>query len=237
MKAIILAAGRGSRMKRLTDDLPKCLVTLRGQPLLDLQIKALKEAGITDIAIVTGYKREMLSSRDLVEFHNPNWSSTNMVSSLACAETWLNSEPCIVSYSDIFYDKTAVTSLMNITKDLAITYDPNWLSLWKQRFEDPLDDAETFKLDNTSHLVEIGNRPQSIEEVEGQYMGLLRFTPKAWQEVKRIRSGLSKMECDSMHMTETLQKVIEHKNINIGAVAYKSEWGEVDSEEDLKSYH
>lgn len=237
MKAIILAAGRGSRMKRLTDESPKCLVTLRGRALLDWQIKALKEAGITGIAIVTGYKREMLSSRGLAEFHNPNWASTNMVSSLACAEAWLNSEPCIVSYSDIFYDMSAVTSLMNMAVDLAITYDPNWLKLWQQRFDDPLIDAETFKLDDTSHLVEIGNQPKSIEEVEGQYMGLLRFTPNAWQEVKRIRFELSQTERDSMHMTGTLQKVIEHRNIAITAVAYQSEWGEVDSEEDLKSYH
>ena len=112
MKAIILAAGRGSRMKNLTDERPKCMVELHGKSLLEWQLQALREAGVDDIAIVTGYKREMFSQWKLKEFHNPRWAETNMVSSLACAYEWLEAEPCIVSYSDIFYDATAVTSLM-----------------------------------------------------------------------------------------------------------------------------
>ena len=89
MKAIILAAGRGSRMKNMTDDRPKCMVELRGKPLLEWQLTALHEAGISEIAIVTGYKRELLANRAPMEFHNPRWAETNMVSSLACAQEWL----------------------------------------------------------------------------------------------------------------------------------------------------
>jgi choline kinase len=113
VKAIILAAGRGSRMKSLTDEHPKCLVELRGKPLLEWQLESLRAAGISDIAVVTGYKREVLAERGLSEFHNPRWAETNMVSSLACAESWLQGEPCIVSYSDIFYSPVAVQSLIN----------------------------------------------------------------------------------------------------------------------------
>ena len=61
MKAIILAAGRGSRMGNLTDESPKCLVELRARPLLEWQLMAIREAGIDDIAIVNGYKRELAS--------------------------------------------------------------------------------------------------------------------------------------------------------------------------------
>ena len=104
MRAIILAAGRGSRMKSLTDERPKCLVELRGKPLLEWQLWALRDAGINEIAIVTGYKRELLAERGLVEFFNPRWAETNMVSSLACAEAWLVADTCIVSYADIFYE-------------------------------------------------------------------------------------------------------------------------------------
>ena len=92
MKAIILAAGRGTRMKALTEEKPKCLVELDGQSLLEKQLNALRQAGIEDIAIVTGYRRELLIPFNLVEFHNPRWAETNMVTSLACAEQWLQSE-------------------------------------------------------------------------------------------------------------------------------------------------
>lgn len=237
MKAIILAAGRGSRMKNLTEERPKCLVELRGKALLDWQLEALRAAGVTEIAIVTGYKRELLANRGLVEFHSQRWGETNMVSSLACAQDWLQADPCIVSYSDIFYSPVAVKSLMDCHASLAVTYDPNWLELWTQRFGDPLLDAETFRLTTEHTLAEIGNKPKSVDEVQGQYMGLLRFTPEGWAEVLRIRSGLTPEQCDKMHMTGTLQKVIDAGRVAITAVPYSGEWGEVDSAEDLASYH
>jgi choline kinase len=237
MKAIILAAGRGSRMKELTDERPKCLVELRGKALLDWQLEALRAAGITEIAIVTGYKRELLADHGLVEFHNPRWADTNMVSSLACAEEWLQTEPCIVSYSDIFYSPTAVRSLIRCLAPLAVTYDPNWLKLWTQRFGDPLLDAETFRLTPEHTLAEIGNKPTLVEEVQGQYMGLLRFTPEGWMEVQRIRSKLTLEQCDKVHMTSILQRVIDAKYLAILAVPYLGEWGEIDSVDDLNTYH
>jgi choline kinase len=236
MKAIILAAGRGSRMKNMTDNRPKCMVELRGKPLLEWQLASLQEAGVGEVAIVTGYKRELLAGRVSMEFYNPRWAETNMVSSLACAHEWLQSEPCIVSYSDIFYEASAVGSLMKSQADLAVTYDPHWLKLWEKRFGDPLLDAETFRLKPDGTLIEIGNKPQSVDEVQGQYMGLLRFTPAGWDEVVRIRSGLNRTECDHMHMTGTLQKVIEAGKLQVAAVPYEKSWGEVDSVDDLRQY-
>ncbi|RIX44752.1 MAG: phosphocholine cytidylyltransferase family protein [Rhodocyclales bacterium GT-UBC] len=236
MKAIILAAGRGSRMKNLTDERPKCLVELHGKALLDWQLEALRGAGIEEIAIVTGYKRELLAGRGLVEFHNTRWAETNMVSSLACAEAWLRAEPCIVSYSDIFYSASAVQALMNSQASLAVTYDPNWLQLWTKRFGDPLLDAETFRLTPSLTLAEIGNKPASVEEVQGQYMGLLRFTPEGWQEVLNVRATLTSELRDKMHMTGTLQRIIEAGRVPVSAIPYTGEWGEVDTTEDLQSY-
>jgi choline kinase len=236
MKAIILAAGRGSRMENLTEERPKCLVELRGKPLLDWQLEALNTAGISEVAIVTGYKRELLSGRGLTEFHNPRWAETNMVSSLACAQHWLQAEQCIVSYSDIFYSPVAVTSLMDCHASLAVTYDPNWLELWTKRFGDPLLDAETFRLTTQHTLVEIGNKPKSVAEVQGQYMGLLRFTPKGWSECSRVRRSLSNETCDKMHMTGMLQMIIDAGRLRVEAVEYIGAWGEVDSGNDLQFY-
>jgi choline kinase len=236
MKAIILAAGRGSRMKKITDDRPKCLVELRGKPLLEWQLASLHKAGISEISIVTGYKSELLSNRSLTTFHNPRWEETNMVFSLACAQEWLQAEPCIVSYSDIFYEASSVESLMTCQASLAVTYDPHWLKLWEKRFGNPLIDAETFRLKPDSTLAEIGNKPKSLTEIQGQYMGLLRFTPESWNEVIRIRAELTPAQYDKMHMTGTLQKIIEAGRMDVTAVPYEDEWGEVDSADDLAAY-
>jgi len=158
MRATILAAGRGSRMKNLTESIPKCLLHFRDQSLLSWQLNSLHASGIKNIAIVTGYKRELLNHFDLVEFFNPRWTETNMVTSLFCAREWLLAEPCVVSYSDIFYLPEAIRILSQSPASLAITYDPQWLKLWKARFEDPLEDAESFKLRAPNILVEIGKK-------------------------------------------------------------------------------
>lgn len=236
MKAIILAAGRGSRMKSMTNDMPKCLVPLKNRPLLDWQISALREAGIAEIAIVTGYRREMLAGYGLVEFHNPRWAETNMVSSLACAGEWLASGPVIVSYSDIFYEASAPALLSSCPDDLAITYDPNWKRLWQERFADPLDDAETFRLARGGYLAEIGGKPTQISEIEGQYMGVLRFGPAAWEEVERVRAEIDQPARDRLHCTGLLQKIITRGSLPIRALAYEGQWGEIDSETDWSLY-
>jgi len=236
MKAIILAAGRGSRMQRLTDERPKCLVEIGGRTLLDRQLASLRGAGIDQIAVVTGYRRDMLGGRGLVEFHNPRWESTNMVASLACAAGWLREAACIVSYSDIFYEHTAVAALMYCAAPLAVTYDPDWRRLWERRFGDPLADAETFRLGAGACVADIGARPSSVEEIQGQYMGLLRIAPEGWQEIERIRDALPGQERDRIHMTGTLRKLIEAGRVPVQAVAYRGLWGEVDSAEDLAVY-
>ncbi len=236
MKAIILAAGRGSRLKSLTSERPKCLVELYGKPLLEWQISALSDAGIEEIGIVTGYKREMLSPYELVEFHNPRWSETQMVTSLDCAAEWLERDTCIVSYSDIFYAASAVISLLNSLSDVAITFDPNWLDLWKKRFTDPLIDAETFRIDSDGVLMEIGNKPRTVDDVNGQYMGLLKITPEGWREIKSIYSGFTYLEQDKIDMTKLLQKIIDREKLPIEAIPYLDKWGEVDNVSDSAVY-
>lgn len=234
--AIILAAGRGSRMGELGDAQPKCLLRLGGRSLLERQIGALRAAGIAHIAIVTGYRAELLAGRAERAFHNPAWERGNMVASLACAGAWLRAHPCVVSYADIFYQPAAVRALIDSPAELAITYDPDWLALWTRRFGDPLLDAETFRLAADGRLLEIGRRPGTLEEIDGQYMGLLRLTPAGWAEIQRLRRQMAPRQRAAMHMTATLQRVLEAGRVAVSALPYHGEWGEVDTARDLAAY-
>ncbi|GAB6038250.1 phosphocholine cytidylyltransferase family protein [Fundidesulfovibrio butyratiphilus] len=232
IKAVILAAGRGSRMLSLTQDRPKCLVEFLGRPLLDWQLAALRQAGVEDIAVVTGYRREALSGFGLTEFHNPDWADTNMVSSLSCAGQWLAASPCLVCYADIVYRARAVRELLACDAPLAVAYDPDWLALWRTRFDDPLADAETFRL-RDGHIVEIGGKPSTVEEIEGQYMGLLRFTPQSWQALEALRAGLDRRVRDRLDMTGALSRLIA-RGYPVRAVAARFPWAEFDSARDLE---
>ena len=215
MKAIILAAGRGRRMMKLTDNEPKCKIKLFGKPLIEWQLKAIKKNDIKSIGIVTGYKRKELKEYKLKEFFNKQWSNSQMFASLRCANNWLSEDYCIVSYSDIFYDSEAIKLLMSSDSDIAITYDPNWISIWSKRFDDPLLDAETFLINSSSNLIEIGNKPTSLKEVQGQYMGLIRITPVGWKKMNSVVSDLSKNEQDNIHLTKVLQLIVQEKLFNI----------------------
>ncbi|MHB1947001.1 MAG: phosphocholine cytidylyltransferase family protein [Gammaproteobacteria bacterium] len=236
MKAIILAAGRGSRMQELTESSPKCLVHLAGKPLLHYQLQALKQAGITEIGIVCGYQHEKIQDpRISKKFINSDWQITNMVSSLMCATEWLAEDDCIISYSDIFYAASAIDILKNSPSDIAITYDINFYQLWSARFNDPLGDLETFRLDEQNNLLEIGSRTTSITEIQGQYMGLLKLTPAGWKEIKNILHSYDEIALRKLDMTHLLQQLITAK-VRIKALAYSDCWGEVDQASDLALY-
>jgi len=236
MKGIILAAGRGSRMGNLTRQKPKCLITYKGVTLLERQVNALRDSGIQEIGIVTGYKVEALANFELVKFHNYRWKETNMVSSLECAKRWLESDNCVVSYSDIFYDTHAISSLIFSDAQLSIAYDPHWKQLWEGRFKNPLCDAETFKVDSGGFIKEIGGRAKDINEIEGQYMGLLRFTPIGWERLQHVRRSTPIEGQDTIDMTSLLNQAISQGCAQIKAVRYEGTWGEIDSASDLEYY-
>jgi L-glutamine-phosphate cytidylyltransferase len=233
MKGIILAAGRGSRMGTLTNNLPKCRTRLHGKELIQWQLDAMEEASIQEISIVCGYLAETFDF-DVTYFENERWSQTNMVMSLVAAKEWLETDTCITSYSDIVYSSDAVTKLLNFPGDIVITYDPNWSDLWLMRFDNPLSDAETFRLDG-DRVIEIGRRASSIKEIEGQYMGLVKYTPVGWVKVNEYLKKLNQEEVDKLDVTKLLQGLID-SDVVVNAVAISDQWFEVDSESDLNVY-
>lgn len=231
IKAIILAAGRGSRLGNLTNDRPKGMVAFAGKPLLEWQMKALREAGISDITIVKGYKEEAIPFNvNYVE--NKRWQTTNMVASLLCAREILRNNDCIISYADIIYPANPIDDLINSTGGIRISFDTNWKILWQKRFNDPLSDAETFQTDSAGILTEIGNKPKKYEEISGQYMGLLYISKEGWQSIESLLSSLQQQEIDALDMTTLLRKLI-HSGVIISTVPYHGAWGEIDSGSDL----
>jgi choline kinase len=235
MRALILAAGRGSRMGHLGADRPKCLVELEGEPLIARQIAALRRGGADEIGVVRGYRAEMIDFPGLTYFANQRWAETNMVMSLAAAASWLRAAPVIVSYADIFYRSELVRGLAGARGQLVISYDRDWRRLWTRRFADPLADAETFRTDPAGQLLEIGGKTARIEDIEGQYMGLLRFTPPAWSAVEKLLSSLDAPIRDRLDSTGLLGQLLA-KKFPINTFATVGQWGEIDNPGDVALY-
>lgn len=234
MNAIILAAGRGSRMKEMTASKPKCLLELAQKTLLEWQTEALSSAGVNTITIVRGYLKEKLVSPNYQYIDNPEWATSNMVASLLCAHTILAKAPSIVSYSDIVYHPSIISALASSSGDISITYDQIWDILWGERFANPLDDAETFEVEG-GRLKTIGRKPTALSEVKGQYMGLLKITPKGWEKISEYLSKLPPERINKLDMTSLLRALIEN-DVPISAVPIRGKWCEVDREEDFRLY-
>ncbi len=233
-RAVILAAGRGSRMGGLTSDQPKCMTELGGKTLVRHQLDALKGGGAEQCAIVRGYLADTFTL-PVAYFDNPRWAQTNMVASLVCAQPWLESGTTVVSYSDIVYGPDSVARLMAAQGDIVITYDPHWRRLWELRFDEPLSDAETFRTDAAGRLLEIGGRADCLDQIAGQYMGLLRFTPSGWKTVYRYLKAIGSPAVDRLDMTSLLQRLLD-QGVTIDTVAIAEPWYEVDTESDLALY-
>lgn len=234
-RALLLAAGRGSRLAPYTDDRPKCLVPLLGQPLLEHQIAALKAGGITDIAIVGGYRSDCLRPYTDTLYVNPAWNSSNMVVSLTAAADWLAAGPTLVCYTDIVYAAAAVRDLAASPADLAITFDPHWQHLWGARFDNPLDDAETFVRDAAGNLTEIGQRTTDPTRIQGQYMGLLKFSPAGWSTAAAYLASLPAEQLNKLDMTSLLARLLG-QGVTIATVPAPWPWAEADQPSDLALY-
>ena len=217
-------------------DRPKCLVELAGKPLIERQIAALRRGGVDEIGVVRGYRAEMIDFPGLIYFSNERWAETNMVMSLAAAASWLRSGPVIVSYGDIFYRSELVRGLAGAPGQLVITYDRAWRRLWTRRFADPLADAETFRVNAAGRLLEIGGKATRIDDIEGQYMGLLKFTPSAWSMVEALLGTLDPAGRDRLDVTGLLRRLLSEEKLPIQTFATDGNWGEIDNPDDVAIY-
>lgn len=174
MKSIILAAGEGTRLRPLTNEIPKALVSFHGRSLLDYQIETLHSCEINNIVVVCGYRGDKILRKDIKLIENKEYLKTNMLYSLFCAEDEMNSD-LIISYGDIVYSKEILMSLIMSKAPYAITVDLLWRELWEMRMSDPLMDAESLKMNDKGYIVELGKQPESFDDIQGQYMGLIKI--------------------------------------------------------------
>jgi L-glutamine-phosphate cytidylyltransferase len=238
-KVILLVAGEGKRLRPYTLDRPKCMVEIDGISLIDRQLAVLKSEGLNDIVMIGGYKADMLKREGIKLKVSQRYYETNMVWTLFSAEEELEGD-VIVSYGDIVYSREILQALLKSGADIAVTIDKEWESYWRARNEDPLDDAETLKLRKDGTIKEIGQKPKSLDEIEGQYMGLMKFSTKGVAQLKKtfnkcVENGvLLGKSVEDAYMTDLLQAMIDAKVV-ISAVPTQSNWVEVDTVSDLCS--
>lgn len=243
IRAIILAAGFGSRLMPYTADRPKGMVELVGFSLLERQLMVMANAGLSDVIMVGGYRSEELAAFAFPVVVNDHYEITNMVSSLMCAREYLDGrKDVIIAYSDIVYEKRVLKMLLDTPGDLVVVADRNWRDLWEARMEAPLEDAETFRVNEAGHIVEFGRKAESFSDIQGQYTGLIKISAARQTELLEFYDGLKTggvyegQSYAGMYLTGFIQLLID-EGWAVSSAWIENGWLEVDTVDDLQRYH
>ena len=238
LKFILLVAGQGSRLRPYTNSIPKCLVEINNKSLLQRQLDVINSLSQKkSVTLVAGYKAEKLKDLGLDLIKNLDYETTNMVWSLFCAKEKLNHE-LVISYGDIVYSKSVLEKLLKSSADISIVIDKSWREYWSLRTDDPLEDAETLILDKDDNIIELGKAPKSYDQIQGQYIGLMKFSSDGIESLKEqfyksleIGSiqGRPPKEC---YMTDLIQEMIDN-GFKVKSIPIYGEWLEVDTTNDL----
>ena len=177
MKAVILAAGKGTRIRSVHGEHPKCLIEVDNSSILDHQLDALSMVGIHDVAIVIGYEKEQiiahvnarkLRTQEILFIENPAFAITNNIYSLRLALDWLRGDSFIVLNADVIFDPEILDFALRPHAPISMIVDP----LWRD---------ETMKVIILDEYVIRMSKTISRQEFSGTYIGITVFS-KAVQD-------------------------------------------------------
>ena len=240
MKAIIIAAGMGSRLNPLTNDKPKCLLELAGKSLLQHQIDTLKFCGITDISVIKGYKKEKINYSGLKYYINNDYQNNNILNSLFYAEKEMDDE-FIALYSDILFNKSVVEKLLKVQNDISVVVDTDWRDYYQGRTKHPIEEAENVVIQD-GRIIKIGKH-LTVKESDGEFTGIAKFSKRGGEifrrEFQRVKNKFwgkpfqKAQTFEKAYLTDMFQELID-RDIDVYPVKIRKNWWEIDTEEDLE---
>ena len=227
MQLILLASGRGSRLRKLTEKVPKCLVTVKSISIIDYISENFKKFKQT--IILTGYKAKLIDKKFpiLIKVKNKKYMTTNMVYSLFCAKKYVTQD-IIISYSDIIFDHQIIDKMIKFNKS-HIPLNKEWLSLWKKRMDEKKInmDAEDLSI-SKDKIISIGNKITN-KRPKLQFMGLIKIKYKDFIKLYKFFKTLNNPKID---MTSFLNIALKNKIISLSYFKTSRYWFEIDNNRD-----
>lgn len=248
--AVVIAAGLGSRLQPLTNNLPKCMLDVQGFTMLGRAIETFDELCVQRAVVIGGFKADRLHLPDNATLvMNDEYMSNNILHSLACARHQMEGEEVVlISYSDIIFRKQLVeTFLEDDGFDISIVVDQDWATRYQGRTQHPLSQAEAVNFNGQRNLVHTGKNLLSEgrdPRFWGEFIGMMKMTPQGrdqfWETFDDVNSGLS---LDSpfqgtpawgrAYITDLLQE-LANRGVNVHCSLIRGGWLEIDTIEDYE---
>ena len=237
-RAILLAASRGAELGALTEDRPKCMIEVRGQPLLRRLIGTVREAGARDVTVVRGYKKEVINFPSIDTVDNDLYMATGEAASLSCAIERLKGE-CLIAYGDILFRHHILDQLFAAEGDLVITVD----ALWRERQSDAKNWVRDFAectrpfsptyLDDAPSFLKAISSSLPTDRISGEWMGLAKLSPRG---AEMVVEALQAMRADGTLAKAGLPDLFSRMaagGAQIRVLYVTGQWLDVDNAADL----
>jgi dTDP-glucose pyrophosphorylase len=221
-RAVILAAGRGTRMRELTAELPKPMIEVRGKPVLQHIVEGLRDAGIRDCLVVVGYRADAVrdffgdGSRYNVAIHYKTQTvqdGTGRVVDLA--RNFVGNRPFILAYGDILVDPANYKRLVDLSDEVEAL-------LTVTRGEDVTKGGAVF-LDEKMHVVDLREKPKPGQPTSPWYnAGLYAFRPSIFGFTAKLKPS-SRGEYE---LTDAIRDLAQSGK-KVKALSLTGEWADV----------
>jgi len=189
LKALILAAGQGTRIRSTRGEQPKCLITLNNSEctILDHQIQNLSMAGVQEIGIVVGYEKEQIIRHMMKHYRgslnrfrfieNPRFAETKNIYSLWLAREWLKGSSFVALNADVAFHSKILPPALSSAAPITMIVDRAWRD-------------ETMKVGIRGNRITRLSKPVMHEDFSATYAGITVFTTRIvdrfFQEIDRL---------------------------------------------------
>lgn len=226
MKALLLAAGRGTRISRYLNGNPKCTVSIGKTSLIENTIKALQKAGISEIGIATGYRHEVIKSilRDypIKYFYNPFYDVTNSIASAWFAKEFLiGQEDILIMNADVFVEDAILDIVINENRSPVMLSD-----------ESRKEDGDYKFYYENEILIKYGKELTGAD-ITGEYVGIAKIKK---EHLTRFLSKMDEMINQQKHSVwweNILYEEVNNYPVYVHNIQGKF-WAEVDYIEDYE---
>ena len=240
-RAILLAASRGAKLGPLTEQRPKCMIDVRGEPLLQRLVRTINESGLRDVTVVRGYRKEAIALAGIETVDNDRYAETGEAASLACARDRLDG-PCLISYGDILFRRHVLDGLLAAAGDIVTVVDArrradssrapdravDWVRCSRPFTGSYLDDDRVI-------LEAIRSDAAGADDAHGEFIGLTKLSEDG---AALVRSALDAMSedgtLDSADLPALFARLIAQGAV-IDTLYITGHWLDVDDAFDLAS--
>jgi len=241
MKVITIAAGKGKRMGKFTENVPKPLVMINGRSIIDRQLSIMKDHKITDIIIITGPHHEKFNLKNITYVNDTDYEKHDALASFMTARDYMDNE-ILITYADQIFDESIIRQMINFSGDFGIAVDLDWEKNYVDRDQHPKSEADNILFNKERKIIAFQKNLQKSHSIIGEFSGIVKLSKKGSLIFSKKLSELYISHKGKFHgsssfaqsiMPDMLQELID-SGIEVEPVFVSGKWCEIDTPQDLE---